>query len=104
MTTKSNFWRRFCRNKGAVFGLVVLVIVAMMAIVGPALAPNDPWSMVDQPFLAPLSDHALPMGTDTLGRDIFSGVIDGARISLLIGVVSTIAAMFIGVTLGALSG
>ncbi|MCY0385726.1 ABC transporter permease [Robbsia sp. Bb-Pol-6] len=104
MKTHSRFWRRFCRNKGAVVGLLILAIVAVLAVVGPAFAPNDPWAMVDQPFLAPFVEHALPLGTDTLGRDIFSGVIYGARISLVIGLVSTAVALLIGVSLGAVSG
>jgi peptide/nickel transport system permease protein len=60
--------------------------------------------MVQQPFLRPGAEPGFLLGTDTLGRDIYSGVIQGARISLLIGVVSTLAALLIGVTLGALAG
>jgi peptide/nickel transport system permease protein len=98
------FWRRFCRNKGAVIGLLVLLLVALLALVGPWLAANDPWSMVEQPFLAPMTMPGLAMGTDTLGRDILAGVIYGARISLLIGVVSTVVSLLIGVSLGAVAG
>jgi peptide/nickel transport system permease protein len=104
MALKSSFWRRFCRNKGAVLGLIILLVVAVFAIAGPWFAPNDPWAMVEQPFVAPMAEAGFPMGTDTLGRDIFSGVIYGARISLLIGVVSTVVALLIGVSLGAISG
>jgi len=102
MTTA--FWRRFARNKGAVFGLVVLLVVLVMALFGPALAHNDPWDMVTSPFLAPGAEEGIWAGTDTMGRDIASGLIHGARISLLIGVVSTVASLLIGVTLGALAG
>lgn len=98
------FWRRFARNKGAVAGLAVLALVALMVVAAPWLAGNDPWDMVDQPFLAPGQTAGLPMGTDTMGRDIFSGVVRGARISLLIGVVSTVVSLLIGVTIGAVAG
>jgi peptide/nickel transport system permease protein len=101
---KSSFWRRFCRNKGALAGLLVLALASLVALAGPWLAQNDPWNMVERPFLPPLAEAALPMGTDTLGRDILSGLIHGARISLLIGLVSTLVSLLIGVTLGALSG
>ena len=100
----SGFWRRFCRNKGAVFGLVVLALLALMVAFGPLLATNDPWDMVQSPFLRPGQDAGFLMGTDTMGRDIFSGVVRGARISLLIGVVSTVVSLLIGVGLGAVAG
>jgi len=101
---KSPFWRRFGRNKGAVIGLAVLALVVLIALFGPWLASNDPWGMVQQPFLRPWTEPGFALGTDTLGRDILSGVIHGARISLLIGAVSTVAALLIGVTIGALAG
>lgn len=100
----SGFWRRFCRNKGAVFGLVVLALLALMGAFGPLLATNDPWDMVQSPFLRPGQEAGFLMGTDTMGRDIFSGVVRGARISLLIGVVSTVVSLLIGVGLGAVAG
>jgi peptide/nickel transport system permease protein len=98
------FWRRFRRNKGAVAGLLVLVVVALLVALGPLLASHDPWDMVDQPFMAPFAAPGFPMGTDTMGRDIYSGVVRGARISLLIGVVSTLVALVIGVGIGAVAG
>jgi peptide/nickel transport system permease protein len=104
MTIMNGFWRRFRRNKGAVIGLAVLVIATLVAVLGPWLSPNDPWDMVDRPFLAPMGAPGMLLGTDTLGRDILSGVVHGARVSLLIGLVSTVASLLIGVTLGALSG
>ena len=101
---QSPFWRRFCRNKGAVLGMAVLLLVAVVALIGPWVATNDPWNMVEQPFLRPWAEPGFALGTDTLGRDILSGVIYGARISLLIGLVSTVVALLIGVTLGAIAG
>ncbi|GHC93824.1 ABC transporter permease [Pseudorhodoferax aquiterrae] len=101
---KSSFWRRFCRNKGAVFGLIVLMLVALVTVLGPFIAHNNPWDMVGMPFAHPGAEQGLPLGTDTMGRDIFSGIVAGARVSLLIGVVSTVVSLLIGVSIGAISG
>ena len=101
---KSNFWRRFCRNKGAVFGLIVLALVALLVAVGPWIAQFDPWDMVGMPFASPLAAEGMLLGTDTMGRDILSGIVGGARVSLLIGVVSTVVSLLIGVSVGAISG
>lgn len=101
---KSSFWRRFCRNKGAVFGLIVLMLVALVTVLGPLIAQNNPWDMVGMPFAQPGAEQGLPLGTDTMGRDIFSGIVAGARVSLLIGVVSTVVSLLIGVSIGAVSG
>ena len=99
---KSSFWRRFCRNKGAVFGLIVLMLVALVTVLGPFIAQNNPWDMVGMPFAHPGAEQGLPLGTDTMGRDIFSGIVAGARVSLLIGVVSTVVSLLIGVSIGAI--
>lgn len=100
----ASFRQRFCRNKGAVLGLVVMLLVVAMALVGPLFDGNSPWDMVQQPFLHPLQETGFALGTDTMGRDILAGVIHGARVSLLIGFVSTVVSLLIGVTLGAVAG
>ena len=99
-----DFWARFSRNRGAVIGLVILACVVVLAIAGPFLYPRSPWAMVQRPFLAPFATPGFPFGTDTLGRDIAAGLAHGARVSLLVGLVSTLAALLIGVPLGALAG
>lgn len=98
------FVRRFCRNSGAVIGLVVLLAVAIVALGAPWLAGNDPWAMLAQPFLAPGTASGPWLGTDALGRDVAAGLIHGARVSLLIGVVATAVSLAVGVTVGALAG
>lgn len=98
------FWNRFRRNRGAVLGLLILVLVMVLVVFGPWLAPNDPWDMVSLPFVPPLTEPGLPLGTDTLGRDVWAGIVAGARVSMLIGLVSTVAALGIGVTIGAIAG
>ncbi len=95
---------RFLRNRGAVVGLVILIAVLAVALLGPFQYPSSPWRMVGRPFVAPLVMDRFPLGTDTLGRDIAAGIAHGARVSLLIGLVSTTVALAIGVPLGALAG
>lgn len=98
-----SFWRAYCRNKGAVFGLVIMACVVFMGLFANLLYPESPWDMVNMPFLGPLEEGAL-LGTDTLGRDIASGIVHGAQVSLVIGLISTAVALVIGVTLGAFAG
>jgi peptide/nickel transport system permease protein len=97
-------WRAFCRNIGAVVGAAILLVVVVTALFGPLLFPDDPWNMATRPFLKPFADAAHPFGSDLLGRDILTGIVYGARVSLLIGIFSTLAAIVIGVAVGALAG
>ena len=99
-----DFWRRFRRNKGAVLGLALLLIVMLVAALAPLFYTYSPWSMVQRPFLPPFGLKGFWFGTDTLGRDIGAGLAYGAQISLLVGVVSTLVALAIGVMLGAFAG
>jgi peptide/nickel transport system permease protein len=98
-----DFWKAFARNRGALIGLVILAGVIFLALFADLIYPHSPWDMVTRPFAPPFSNGAL-LGSDTLGRDIASGIAHGARVSLLIGLTSTAVALFIGVSLGALSG
>jgi peptide/nickel transport system permease protein len=97
-----SLWRRFRRNKGAVAGLVVLTVALVVAVAAPWIAPSDPWELIGAPMQPP--DAEFPMGTDVLGRDVLAGVIHGARVSLLIGLVSTLGAVLMGAAIGALAG
>ena len=99
-----SFLKRFARNRGALIGLAILIAVVLFAILAPSLYPQSPWRTVARPFLAPFVMERFPLGTDTLGRDIASGLAHGARVSLTIGLVSTIVALLIGVPLGAIAG
>ncbi|MDN5785547.1 ABC transporter permease [Pseudorhodobacter sp.] len=99
-----DFWKRFRYNRGAVIGLVILAIVIATAIAAPFIFPQSPWKMVQRPFLPPFTQGGLPLGTDALGRDVLSGLAHGAYVSLLVGLVSTIVALAIGVPVGAFAG
>ncbi|WP_279358559.1 ABC transporter permease [Methylobacterium indicum] len=94
----------FLRHPGAVFGLVVLALVVAAALLAPVLYPTSPWRMVQRPFVPPFTLERVPLGTDALGRDIAAGLMHGAGVSLIVGLVSTLAALLIGVPLGALAG
>ena len=78
----------------------IFAVMISIAIFAPFLSPYNPWDM-DIPFLAPCSSHIL--GTNDLGQDIFSELIYGFRISMFIGIFSSIIVTFIGSTLGILS-
>ena len=96
-------WRRFARNPRAVLGVAVLLAVIAMAVFAPALAPYDPLAQgVGKPLDPPSMAHWA--GTDSFGRDIMSRIIYGARVALIVGIVSVFLAMVIGVTLGLISG
>jgi peptide/nickel transport system permease protein len=103
-TNTVGFLRAFRRNIGAVIGLAILAVVFATAILGPWLFPDDPWNMATRPFLRPFTDGEHLLGSDLLGRDVLTGIVYGARVSLLIGAISTFAAIVIGVAVGALAG
>jgi peptide/nickel transport system permease protein len=96
------FWLRFRNNRAAVGGAVVLALVVLVALFGPFFYPVDPFDMVGRPFMLP--GGSFPLGTDVAGRDILAGILHGGRVSLLIGVMASLAATIIGVTFGALAG
>jgi peptide/nickel transport system permease protein len=87
-----------------VFGAVLLACVIAAACCADLAYPGDPWDMAAPPLLWPGDDPAFPLGSDTLGRDIASGLFHGARASLLIGAVAALAALAAGTTIGALAG
>ncbi len=84
-------------------GMILLGLVILMAVLAPVVYPASPWEMTGTPFARP-GESGMLLGADTLGRDIASGVMHGARVSLLIGIASTLAALLIGVTLGCIAG
>lgn len=96
-------WRRLCKNRMAMAGLVVLVILVLVAIFADVIAPYD---YAEQNYSAihqtPSKEHLL--GTDNTGRDILSRIIYGARTSLVVGFVSLLAGGLAGCLLGAIAG
>lgn len=104
---KSGFWfdawRRLCKNKSAMFGLAVLLIMIICALAADLISPY-PYDLQDYAHIFELPSKAHWLGTDNFGRDILSRVIHGARISLLVGFSSIITAIIVGGLLGAVSG
>ena len=94
---------RVLRNPLALWGFVIIASVLAFALLAPLLAPYDPDAINVKSILLPPSTAHL-MGTDSLGRDVFSRMLYGARISLLVGFVAVGIATVIGVILGAISG
>ncbi len=103
-------WKRLLKNKLAVFGLIVVCLMAIAVIVGPAIIrwttgftydsiPSDGNLVKSFP---PSMQH--PMGTDDAGRDILARVLQGGRISLMVGIISTIVSLIVGVSWGATAG
>lgn len=97
--------RRFRQDKLAVAGLIIVVLLYLLAVFAPFIAPYDPTAqqdLVETSYLSPSSDYLL--GTDIFGRDILTRIIYGARISLAIGFVAVAISILLGTLLGAVAG
>jgi peptide/nickel transport system permease protein len=98
------FFKRFLRHPGGLFGSLILLAVLVVALFAALLFPASPWQMQGDPLLGVMEQSAFPLGTDMLGRDIAAGLAYGARVSLLVGVASTLFAVVVGVAFGAVAG
>jgi len=114
----SDAWRRLRRNKMAMAGLVYLAFLAVVAIFAPLIAPHNPvksgnvretgqyrkaaWVQDPNPLRAGKWDY--PLGTDSIGRDVFSRLIYGTRVSLIVGFIPMFFTLLIGVTIGLIAG
>jgi len=99
----SDAWRRLLANKAAVSGGIILLILIFLAIFAPWIAPHSYAYQNLELGAQPPSGNFL-LGTDTLGRDLFSRILFGARVSLLVGFVATGVALVIGVSWGIIAG
>ncbi len=99
---KNRFKSVFARDRKAQFGLVILAIFILGALLAPFLAPYDPNEMTLNMMSSPSGDNLL--GTDDLGRDLFSRILWGTQISLFVGVATVTLALVFGVLLGVLAG
>jgi peptide/nickel transport system permease protein len=98
-----NFARRFFSRPTALIGFLLFVAIALVALLAPVIFARGPFSIVGMPLLPPGAPGLLA-GSDVLGRDMAVGLAYGARISLLVGIASTVCAVGIGVLLGAAAG
>src|SRR5215217_9220817 len=95
-------WRRLRRNKLAVIGLIVVATFSLIAIFAPAIAPYGQAEVVDFRVARFSPSWTWPMGLDANGRDLFSRMVYGARISLVVGVLAQAIVLLIGVPIGAI--
>ncbi|MDF2798454.1 MAG: peptide transporter permease [Devosia sp.] len=97
-------WRRFLSNKAAVVGGAVLSLLILMAILAPLITPSDPeaQSFLTEALAFPSARHWF--GVDNLGRDFYSRIVYGARVSLTIGFTAALFSVLVGIPLGALAG
>ena len=97
------FWRRFRRNRLAIVGAALLAVLYAAAAFAPLIATHDPDRIfLMQRFGAPSAEHWL--GTDETGRDVFSRLVYGSRVSLTVGLLATVLAILIGAVVGATAG
>jgi len=96
-------WRRLLANKAAVAGGIILCTLTTLAIFAPWIAPHS-YSYQNLDLGAQPPSATFILGTDTLGRDLFSRILYGARVSLLVGFVATAVALVIGVSWGIIAG
>ena len=99
----ADFWTRYRRNRAAVLGLGILLTILIMAATAHLFYPEDPFRLVGRPLSGPFENGFL-LGSDSLGRDVASGIVHGAKTSLLIGLIATLVSIFIGIFFGAFAG
>lgn len=99
----ADFWRAFVASKAGPVGLALLIVIGLIAICAPLIAPDGPFKL-GGPRLAPLGTEGYPLGTDHLGRSILAQLAFGARVSLSIGLVAAAISMVVGVIIGSLAG
>lgn len=102
LESSRKFWRRFIKNRAAVFGLVVFLMILLVAVFAPLIAP---YSAHNNSFPVKTAPNAVNLcGTDELGRDVLSRTIYGARVSLIVGVAAALLSTLIGVIIGCVAG
>jgi oligopeptide transport system permease protein len=111
-------WRRLLKNKLAVFGMIVVVVIVLASVIGPTViqrATGYAYDVIPKdtrlnksfaPFRSPEGGFSLthPMGTDNAGRDILARVLSGGQISLMVALIATLVSLVIGVSYGAIAG
>ena len=103
------FWHSFSRNRGALLGLVVIVLITLVAVFAEVVAPHDPIEqfrghILQPPAWAEGGSWLFPLGTDDIGRDMLSRIIHGTRLSLLIGFIVVTLSLVAGAALGLFAG
>ena len=94
--------RRLAHHRAALFGAVIVALLIVIAIIGPRIAPYDEREIAGKSLTSPNADNW--MGTDALGRDVMSRILNGARISIVVGIFSVAIGLSSGTLLGLLAG
>ena len=100
----SSVWQRFRRDPVAIGAALVILLLILMAIFAPYIAPADPFRGASLRRLRPIGTPGFPLGSDELGRDMLSRLIYGARLSLFMGVTPVFIAFFFGSAIGIFAG
>ncbi|MFT4191703.1 MAG: ABC transporter permease [Comamonas sp.] len=100
----SESWQVFLRNPSGLAGLLILVAIIAIALAASILYPGDPLDMVAEPLVWPFTQAEVPLGTDSLGRNVAAGLAHGARVSLAVGAVAAVISVGIGIAVGAAAG
>ena len=95
-------WKRFSRSTSGLVGLSIVIMLVVAAILANVLATHDPNAVSRNRLEPPSQDY--PFGTDNVGKDVFSGVLYGARVSLAVGVLAALTSMIVGVVIGSFAG
>ncbi|MGH9927046.1 MAG: ABC transporter permease, partial [Nitrososphaeraceae archaeon] len=98
------FWGKYKKNRLGIVALGFIVVFSLLSVLASHFSPDGPFGIGSEPLLAPniLAGH--PMGTDNLGRDIFSGFLNGGQVSITIGVLAALGSTVIGIMVGAIAG
>jgi peptide/nickel transport system permease protein len=97
-----DFWKKYKRNRAAVWGLYIVAFFLLLAILSPWIAPFKPLGIGKDSFFRPNLTYL--MGTDDLGRDLLSGILWGARVSIMVGLLAALTSTLIGVIIGGIAG
>ena len=98
-----NKWRNFYSNWVSVLGLIILLLLTVTALIGPVIAPFDPEDLeISRRATAPNAMYWV--GTDELGRDVFSRAVTATRVSLLVGIIAAGVSTLVGILVGSLAG
>lgn len=99
---RSGWWQRLVKNPIGLVGAIIVALTIIVAILAPIIAPYDPANQDAERLLGPSTDHLF--GTDELGRDTFSRIVFGSRVSLEVGIIAVMVSLVLGGLLGILAG
>ena len=94
--------REIFRSKSSKAGLIIVLIITVVALTADVISPYDPYELAGNPYEPPSPEY--PLGTDDIGHDIFSQLVHGSRVSMLVGVLGALGCVSVGILIGVVSG